>query len=224
MKSVWKDIAGYGLTWQQCHSLLEQVVLAGQYGTDEAVMRLKEDYSALKNLNSTIAQLAQQLAAKMDAREHILNRNSFILDNTVHIVDLIDKAAADNGHYRSRVREPLQVLGNWELKYWPSMQAILQTIAREPMETGFMDENDMDIVRGRGELVPDNLRELFSCILIARESHWALPEGFKLTDASLATLATVSLDLEEPASPAAVKNASYPVESGRFFWSMASSS
>ncbi len=205
MKSVWKDIARYGLTWQQCHSLLEQIVFAGQYGTDEAVMRLKADYSALQNLNSTIAQLAQQLAEKLDAREHILNRNNFILDNTVHIVDLIDKAAAGNGHYRSRVREPLQALSNWELKYWPSIQAILQTIAQEPMETGFMDEGDMEIVCARGELVPDYLRELFSCILSARESFWGLPHGFKLTDASLATLATVSLDLKEPASISAVK-------------------
>ncbi|MDG0800218.1 hypothetical protein [Pectobacterium polaris] len=45
--------------------------------------------------------MAEQLAAKLDAREHILNHNSFTLDNMVHIVELIDNAAAGNGHYGS---------------------------------------------------------------------------------------------------------------------------
>lgn len=169
------------------------------------VTRLKADYSSLENLNSAIGQLAKQLAAKLDAREHILNHNSFTLENTVHIVDLIDKAAAGNGHYRSRVREPLQSLGTYELKYWPSVQAILRILAEEPRKIGFIHESDRAIVCGRGELVPDYLRELFSHIEIARTCLWGLPEGFRLTDASLANLATVSLDLKEPASIAAVK-------------------
>lgn len=149
--------------------------------------------------------MAEQLVAKLDAREHILNHNSFTLDNTVHIVDLIDKAAAENGHYRSRVREPLLSLGNHKLKYWPSLQAILLTLARESVVAGFMAESDRALVCGRGELVPDYLRELFSGIETARTCHWGLPEGFRLTDAGLATLATVSLDLPEPASVAVVK-------------------
>jgi len=205
VRSIWKEIARYGLSWQQCYSLLEQIVFAGQFGTEEAVVRLKADYSQLASLNNDIVQLATQLAVKMDAREHILNRNSFTLDNTVHIADLIDKAAAGNGHYRSRVREPLRSLGIYELKYWPSLQEILRTLASEPVETGFLEESDRALVSGRGELVPDYLRELFSHIETARTCHWGLPEGFRLTDASLAALATVSLDLPEPASVAAVK-------------------
>lgn len=62
MKSVWKEIARYGLSWQQCHSLLEQIVFAGPSGTNEVVLRLKEDFRKLENLNSGIAKLATQLA------------------------------------------------------------------------------------------------------------------------------------------------------------------
>ncbi|ELE8613210.1 hypothetical protein ACKTG8_003918 [Cronobacter sakazakii] len=205
MRTVWKEIARYGLSWQQCDTLLEQIVFAGQSGTDEAVLRLKNDYRQLVNLNHDIVEMAKQLAVKLDAREYILNHNSFTLDNTVHIVELIDKAAAGNGHYRSRVRDPLLSLGIYELKYWPSLQAILRTLAREPVKAGFMEESDRTLVSGRGELVPDYLRELFRRIEIARTCHWGLPEGFRLTDACLAALATVSLDLPEPASVAAVK-------------------
>ncbi|KTS17633.1 hypothetical protein RSA31_21510 [Pantoea dispersa] len=205
MRSVWKEIALYGLSWQQCHSLLEQIVFAGQFGTDVAVQRLKDDYHQLAGLNSDIIQMAKQLAAKLDARDHILNHNSFILDNTVHIVELIDNAAAGNSHYRSRVREPLLSLGAYELKYWPSLQDILRILAKTPIEIGFREESDRALVSGRGELVPDYLRELFSCIETARTCHWGLPEEFRLTDASLATLATVSLGLPEPASVTAVK-------------------
>ncbi|UXY13538.1 hypothetical protein N7922_25215 (plasmid) [Kosakonia sp. ML.JS2a] len=205
MSAVWKEIARYGLSWQQCHTLLEQIVFAGQSGTDEAVLRLKDNYRQLVNLNHDIVEMAKQLAVKLDAREYILNHNSFTLDNTVHIVELIDKAAAENGHYRSRVREPLLSLGTYEQKYWPSLQAILRTLAREPVKVGFMEESDRTLVSGRGELVPDYLRELFRRIEIARTCHWGLPKGFRLTDACLAALATVSLDLPEPASVAAVK-------------------
>lgn len=55
---------------------------------------------------------------------------------------------------------------------------------------------------GRGKLVPDYLRELFSCIkrLVPVTGGCRL-----LTDASLAALATVSLELPSPASVAAVK-------------------
>lgn len=205
MRSVWNDIARYGLSRQQCHSLIEQIVFAGVHGRNEAVLQLKADYSQLANLNKDIVLIAKQLAAKLDAREHILNRNSFTLDNTVHIVELIDDAAAGNSRYRSCVREPLRCLGNHELKYWPSLQDILRTIAGEALEIGFMDESDRALVYGRGELVPDYLRELFSRIELVRTCYWRLPVGFRLTDASLATLATVSLDLNEPVSNAAVK-------------------
>lgn len=205
MRSVWKEIARYGLSWQQCHTLLEQIVFAGQYGTDEEVQRLKADYHQLAQLSNYISELATQLAAKLDAREHILNHNSFTLNNTVHIVDLIDNAAAGNGHYLSRVREPLLSLGTYELKYWPSLQETLRALARESVETGFMKDSDRALIYGKGELVPDYLRDLFSRIETARTCQWGLPEGFRLSDSGLAALATVSLDLPEPASVAAVK-------------------
>lgn len=44
--------------------------------------------------------------------------------------------------------------------------------------------------------MPDYIRELFDCIETARTSHWKLPAGFTLSDASLAMLVTVSLDTD----------------------------
>lgn len=45
--------------------------------------------------------------------------------------------------------------------------------------------------------MPDYLYELFECIETARTSPWGLPEGFTLSDASLAALVTVTLDTDD---------------------------
>ncbi|CAI1969701.1 Uncharacterised protein [Serratia ficaria] len=198
MTSVWDNIARQGLSWQQCHTLLEQIFFAGAYGTKERNTRLKVDQRRLVDLNLSIAAKATELATMLTEREDIINRNAFSVERTSHIVDLIDRASEQNGHYSSFLREPLDGLRyQYDAKYWPSLQQLLQVAACETPEAEFLHLNEQAIVAGRGKTVPDYLRELFKHIEIARNSHWRLPADFTLTDSSLATLATVSLDLDE---------------------------
>lgn len=206
MRPVWENIARQGLSREQCHTLLEQIFFAGAYGTKERNSRLKADHKKLVDLNVEISAMAAELAAMLMEREDILNRNAFSVERMTHIVDLIDTASEQNGRYRFYLREPLNNLRcQYDGKYWPSLQQLLEVAAREIPETEFIYESEKAIATGRGEVVPDYLRELFDCIENARESHFRLPAGFTLTDASLAMLAIVSLDLDEDVTPERVK-------------------
>ncbi|WP_145973689.1 hypothetical protein [Phytobacter massiliensis] len=179
---------------------------AGAYGTKERNNRLKADYRRLTDLNEKIAVQAAALSALLTEQDQILNRNAFSLERTTHIVDLIETASEQNGHYRSYLREPLNALrSKYDGKYWPSLEQILDVAAREIPEAEFLHRSEEAIVDGRGEAVPDYMRELFDCIETARTSPRKLPANFTLTDACLATLATVSLDLKDVVTADRVK-------------------
>ncbi|WP_336995485.1 hypothetical protein [Leclercia sp. UBA7405] len=213
MTPVWNDIAGYALTPEQCRTLLEQLFFAGAYGSEEENSRLKKDYAKLSALNAGIARKAVDLARMWAEREDILNHHAINLDHPSHIVDLIDKACSQNGHYHSYLRDPLEALrGRYGDKYWPSLQQILDVVANESPVAAFRDRSDEAIVQARGAAVPDLLRRLFSNLHDARvkkndwrSAHIFLPTDLRLSDASLATLATVLLDLDEPVSVDSIK-------------------
>jgi|GEM_PF-607116 len=213
MNPVWNDIARHELTGEQCWNLLEQIFFAGAYGTGENHKRLKADHAKLAVLNEGIAAKAAELGRMLTEREDILNRNAFNMEHTAGIVDLIDAASRQNGHYLSFLRKELHGLrSRFEGKYWPSLQQLLQVLAKEHPVAVFMDRSDEAVVRARGVATPDFLRQLFSNLHEIRvikgdlrTAHLYLPVDFRLTDASLATLATVSLDLAEPANEASVK-------------------
>ena len=206
MQSVWQNIARQALTWQQCYCLLEQIVLAGRFSRPEIVSRLKDDYRQLEELNRTISKTAGDLVEMLLARDAILNRNAFTLERTTHIVELMEMAEDNDGLYRSYLHEMLDGLTcHYDGKYWPGLPGILQVIAREHLEIECLSESDQTIINGRGKVLPDYLRELFSSIENVRRGPWGLPKGFTLTDSSLATLATVTLDHTEVISADAVK-------------------
>ena len=213
MNAVWNDIARHALTGEQCWNLLEQIFFAGAYGTTEHHRRLKDDHAKLTLLNEGIAAKAAELGRMLPEREAILNRKAFNMEHTAGIVDLIDAASVQNGHYSSFLRKELRgLLSRFDCKYWPSLQQLLQVVAKEHPVAVFMDRSDEAVVRARGAATPDFLRRLFSNLHEIRvikgdlrTAHLYLPVEFRLTDASLATLATVSLDLAEPATEASVK-------------------
>jgi len=206
MLPVWENIASQALTWNQCYSLLEQIVLAGRFSRPEVISQMKKEHQQLNELNQSIRRVALELAEMMSSRETILNRNSFTLDRTTHIVDLMEKADDNDGLYRAFLHETLDSMTcQYDGKYWPKLSGILQVIGHEVAEIGYTSKSDQAIIQGRGRAVPDYLRELFSSIENVRQGTWKLPEGFTLTDSSLAILATVTLDHSEVISVDAVK-------------------
>ncbi|MCW6638695.1 hypothetical protein [Yersinia ruckeri] len=206
MQSVWENIARQALSRQQCYSLLEQIVLAGRFSRPEVITRQKDDYRQLELLNQDIITKAAELAKIMTEREVIMNRNAFTLDRTSHIVELMAMADDNEGLYRAYLHETLNNLTyRFEGKYWPALPGILHVIADESVDIGFSSESDREIILGRGKALPDYLRELFDGIENAGLGCWGLPDGFTLTDNSLATLATVTLEYTDVISADAVK-------------------
>ncbi|MFP1915960.1 hypothetical protein ACLEEZ_10465 [Lonsdalea quercina] len=206
MHLVWDDIACKELSWQQCYALWEQIVLAGRFCSQENISRLKAEHNQLKELNQGIKKKAAELAAMLTKREAILNTNSLLQDHTTHIVELMEKADDNEGLYRDNLHEKLDALANqFDFKYWPALPGILQVVADESVDITFRHEKDRDIVHGRGKMLPDYLRQLFSQIENVRECAWGLPKEFTLTDKSLTTLADVTLEHTEAFSVDAVK-------------------
>ncbi|MGK8665314.1 hypothetical protein [Serratia marcescens] len=72
MMPVWENIAQQRLSWQQCHTLLEQIFFAGAYGTQDHNSRLKTDYRRLTDLNEKIAAQAAALSALLTEQGQIL--------------------------------------------------------------------------------------------------------------------------------------------------------
>ncbi|MCG6490227.1 hypothetical protein K6U37_14920 [Vibrio parahaemolyticus] len=197
MMPVWDNIAQQQLSWEQCQTLLEQIFFAGAYGSKKCNDQLKSDYRRLTYLSEKIAEQAAGLSELMAEQGQILNRNAFSLERTTHIVDFIDAASGQNGHYSLYLREPLDALRcQFDSKYWPSLKQILDVVALETQEAEFIHRSEEAIAGSRGDPAPDYLRRLFAGIEIVRTSHWKLPAGFTLTDASLAMLVTVSTDTD----------------------------
>ncbi|MFP1767891.1 hypothetical protein ACLEDY_00595 [Lonsdalea quercina] len=206
MQSVWEDIACKELSWEQCYTLWEQIVLAGKFGSQENISRLKADHNQLKVLNQDIRKKAAELAAMLTEREAILNTNSFLQDHTTHIVELMEKADDDKGLYRDNLHEKLDTLASqYDIKHWPTLPGLLQVVADESVDIAFRHENDLDIIHGRSKILPDYLRKLFSRIENVRGYRWGLPKEFTLTDKTLATLADVTLEHTEAFNVDAVK-------------------
>lgn len=213
MSPVWHDIARHTLTGEQCWNLLEQIFQAGAYGTVEHHRNLKADHSKLAGLNKGIAEKAAELSKMLAEREDIVNRNAFYIEHTAHIVDLIDAASDQNGHYSLCLRHKLDALrSQFDGKYWPALQQILEVVAKENPVAEFMDRGDEAVVHSRRKEVPDFMRRLFNNLHEIRvmkgdlrTAHIFLPADFRLTDASLATLSTVSLDLTEPVTVDSIK-------------------
>lgn len=97
-------------------------------------------------------------------------------------------------------------------KYCPSLQQILDVVAHESPVAAFRERSDEAVVLARGAAVSDFLRRLFSNLLDVRvmkddwrSAHIFLPTDLRLSDASLTTLATVSLELDEPVSVDRIK-------------------
>ncbi|EOV8839303.1 hypothetical protein ACNY9Y_003891 [Cronobacter dublinensis] len=213
MRPVWEEIAGHGLTSEQCRTLLAQLCFAGDYGTVEEQKRLKEDFKKLTLLNADIAGKAAELAAMLNERDEIHNRNTFEDGYITDVVSLIDSASEHNGYYRSHLRKPLEELRcRYDGKYWPSFQQLLDVVAPETTNTVFREQSDDAIMRAQSKELSVYLRQLFHRLndikVKETESHYRhifLPADFRMTDGSLATLASVSLDMDEPATVESVK-------------------
>lgn len=210
MAPVWDELAGRRVTGNQLWLLTEQFILAAVEGESGEHAQIRAGYRELQALNEDISETSFRLAQLLERREQILSSGHFHVERMLRLREVIDAAGFHNGHYRSRLMPELDKLNEFGRKYWPDMPGMLHALGEEKTDIRFHHDASEAIALGRPSLRTDFLRNLFDRISeLSNGSVYGLRPGFRLSDASLATICNVVLDLppEKMADAAYLKGA-----------------
>ena len=196
MVVVYREIASNSLSRQQLWVLLEQIIHAGSFGTDERFAQLRADHQELTALNDSISAMSQKLAEMLERRTELSENGHFHCERMRKLTEFIDDAGEKNDHYQLHLKPELQRLNSFDLKYWPDMAGIIRSLGMEEVEVTFADEATRAIINARRPSRTDFFRELFDNISMQKTGdYYALPRSFKLSDAALATICNITRDL-----------------------------
>lgn len=180
-------------------TILGVVVNVAAFWNPDRVADARDARNRLGEVNREIAELADELAALLDEREEIHNTSGFSSDTHYHIVDVIEAASSDNGYHRFHLKGELEPLrGRFDLKYWPRLAEIARVIGQDAnfAGTAATDSLTRAATTGSRGSRADFFKALFALIDENRAaSHGRIPNGFKLSDNALASLANCALDL-----------------------------
>lgn len=164
----------------------------------EKIAQARSDRVQLVGVNQRIEKLAREVADLMDLRERLHNTSGFTSSTFYHIHDVIEAANQGNGLYRWHLREALADLRKFDMKYWPSLGDCLRAIADDAAASA-PDATDplIDAATTSSRAShSDFLMALFTHIEECRgTSPGSIPRSFKLSDAAMASLVNVLLDL-----------------------------
>lgn len=161
--------------------------------------KARQDRDALEAVNQRIAIVAAELADLLEKRRHLENTSGFISETNDHIVDVIDQAAAENGRYQSYLAAPLRSLAcQYNCRYWPRLDEILWTLSEQAAQAPIVATDSMTDAGTKGKRASkkDFFRAVFSELEMATAEYGGLlPRGFRLKDATMASLGNCLLDL-----------------------------
>lgn len=196
MAAVYREIASSSFTRQQLWILLEQIIHAGSFGTDERFAKLRADHQELTALNDDISTMSMQLAELLERRAELCENGHFGCEHMLKLTEFIDDAGEGNGYYQSFLKPELQRLNSYDLRYWPDIAGIIRSLGMEEVEVTFKDEASEAIINARRPSLTDFFRELFNNISMQKTGDcYGLPRTFKLSDAALATICNITRDL-----------------------------
>lgn len=196
-EEILQKLPEHGIEWK---TLLGCCVLStAAYWSPEKGREDRGSREQLKEANARIAELASELSDLLEERERLENGSPFTGSTHYHICEVIEEANADNGRFRSYLKEPLSNLHHqFDLKYWPSLASVVAVIGRnaEAAEITATDPRTAVLCDSSRPSKADLIRAIQAGI---KENQHAgmggLPRSFKLTDSALATLGNVLLDL-----------------------------
>lgn len=181
-------------------AFFDALLCATAVWNQDRIPKMREARRCLTNLNKEIADLAAALAVKLSEREEIQNTYPVHADTAYHIVDLMDEAAANNGHYTGWVKEPLDLLvSRFDLKYWPDIPSILSVISQdaETANIGITDNVSRAALESVRTSKADAVRAHFARVQNETMSdNRMLPRDFRLKDDTWASFLNCALDLE----------------------------
>lgn len=188
--------------YQQHHvnNFLDIILDSAAWWNPEAAAEYREQKKQLTEINEEISKSAKNLAALLSKRSALNNHSSFRSNTHYSIVDVIDKASYDNGHYKSFLQERLKNLRmQFDLKYWPSLEDVINEISLDAYNTEISpcDPCTEAATSSQRASVADFFRAIFTTIdEYIDDGHGSLPNGFRLSDNSWSIIANCALNLE----------------------------
>jgi hypothetical protein len=169
------------------------------FWSPKANLEARKKRDELIEVNRQIEESATELARLLSERTELQNHSGFSCDTHYHPVDVIHAAAKKNYGYEQWVKEKLESLtGQFDLKYWPSLSEVVQTIADDAARA---TPRPHDPITDAGTEGPRaSLVDSFKAFFVALEesstrNYGFLPSTFELTDRSVASLMSCALGL-----------------------------
>lgn len=181
------------------------------FWSPERIATSRAQRDELVETNRQIARKAEELAQLLEQRSRLHETSGFSSHTHHHVCDVIEAAARSHSLFNAYVKERLDALcGQFDLKYWPSLDQLVLAVAADA-ESATLEATDPLTLAATAATRPsraDFFKALFAAIdENTAHHHGQLPEGFRLTDGTLASLANCALDLgpDELADSAYVK-------------------
>jgi len=171
---------------------------AAFWGPDE-VEKARSGRARLERVNALVAQKAAELSTLLKEREHLHNHSGFAGSTHYHVAKVIDEAADQNALFRLYIRETLRGLRTeFGLKYWPDLSEVMGVLARDARnaELEATDSITEAATSGPRGSRADFFKALYKAIEENSEGGCvAIPQGFRPSDATIASLANCALGL-----------------------------
>lgn len=154
----------------------------------------------LIKVNKQIADTAETLAMLLRRRDALHNTSGFGSETHYHVAEVLALAGEGSGRFSGCLADPLEKLrATFDLKYWPTLEAMMDVVAADAAAAKVVAT---DPFTAAATAAPRHSKaDYFKAFFVAVEQNsgtdrgQALPDGFKLTDATLATLANCALNL-----------------------------
>lgn len=177
----------------------DQLQSVAAFWSPDANQEARKGKSRLIAVNREIVEAATTLAALLEERTELKNHSGFSCDTLYHPVDAIHAAAVRNYNYEHWVKDKLEAItGRFDLKYWPSLGALVQAIADDAEHAVPLPHDPVTEAGTAGNRA--GLADTFRAFFVALEessarNHGLLPSEFELTDRSTAILVSCALGL-----------------------------
>ncbi|WP_300543299.1 hypothetical protein [Maricaulis sp.] len=194
---IFSKLADYPEAFKE---ILELVTRAGKLWSLEEWSKARQDRKELESINLKIESAAKELANLIHERKIINNRSHFSIGNLHNIVNVIEKASKNNYVYKFHLREPLLALrARFDYKYWPTVEECCMAIASDASESVPNANNAVAEAVTRSQR--NSKADFFKALLVdidelLEDFPFEIPDNFKLSDETIATLGNCILELE----------------------------
>lgn len=178
---------------------LELVLSTAAFWGPEEIAEARAARNDLAEVNRQIAKKAAELANLLQQRSELHETSGFNSGTHYHVCQVIESAAKDHPLFTSYVQRGLKALRTqFDLKYWPPLSAFLQELAfdAEAANTEASDPLTAASTEASRPSLADFFKALFAAIDENSKRHYgSLPQDFRATDNTLASLVNCALDL-----------------------------